>query len=616
MRRPPVADSLKAMTESVAHPFQVDLRSVVDLLSRHLYSSPQVFLRELLQNARDAIRARAEFDPDAPAGLVSIVPADAGSPFVLTDNGIGLDAAEASELLATVGRTSKRDEMLGLRRDGYLGQFGIGLLSCLMVADSIVVRSRSARGARPIEWVGSASGTFTLRELSDAEGADLPVGTEVSLTPRPDEAALVTGGRVRSLVRHYGRYLPDTQRLRMPQGWETLNDTSGLFDDPDPEVVLDAGEELLGTPPLAAIPLEAPGTRGFAYVLPWTPPPAARQAHTVYLSRMLVSDRTPDLLPDWAFFTRAIVTTDRLTPTASREAFVEDQSLADTRDALGRCIRRWITREAGRHSAAFESLVSIHQVALKSMALTDDDLARTLLPHLEFETSGGPVSLGEHLAEHREIRFAATVDEFRQLAAVVPTATPLFNAGYIHDADLLARVGEMHDVAVTRVRVADLMDDLDPPPLADRVRARELDARASAALAASDCDAATRVFQPADLPALYIVDPAVLRRRDRRAAGEGASSLYAELLAEVEGIVDDGPHARATLCLNWANDLVRRLSGLSDPVVFDRALRLLHVQARLAGHHPLTAADRAVLTTATIDLIQLSVGWEDHDDQS
>ena len=205
MRRPPVADSLKAMTESVAHPFQVDLRSVVDLLSRHLYSSPQVFLRELLQNARDAIRARAEFDPDAPAGLVSIVPADAGSPFVLTDNGIGLDAAEASELLATVGRTSKRDEMFGLRRDGYLGQFGIGLLSCLMVADSIVVRSRSARGARPIEWVGSASGTFTLRELSDAEGADLPVGTVVSLTPRPDEAALVTGGRVRSLVRHYGR---------------------------------------------------------------------------------------------------------------------------------------------------------------------------------------------------------------------------------------------------------------------------------------------------------------------------------------------------------------------------------------------------------------------------
>lgn len=95
---------------------------------------------------------------------------------MLTDNGIGLDAAEASELLATVGRTSKRDEMFGLRRDGYLGQFGIGLLSCLMVADSVVVRSRSAaRGGARSSGVGSASAP-SRGPLSDAEGADLPAG--------------------------------------------------------------------------------------------------------------------------------------------------------------------------------------------------------------------------------------------------------------------------------------------------------------------------------------------------------------------------------------------------------------------------------------------------------
>ncbi|WP_291475882.1 ATP-binding protein [Corynebacterium sp.] len=172
--------------------FQVDLGGVVDLLSRHIYSGRRVYLRELLQNGVDAIAARRETDPAAP-GTISIRPLTADrETFSLTDTGTGLTADEARDLLTTVGRTSKRDEF-GLQREGRLGQFGVGLLSCFMVADGITMISRAATpGASAIRWTGFADGTFELTELTAEQTEALPVGTTTHLTPRPDERSLLT----------------------------------------------------------------------------------------------------------------------------------------------------------------------------------------------------------------------------------------------------------------------------------------------------------------------------------------------------------------------------------------------------------------------------------------
>ncbi|MDX6261600.1 MAG: molecular chaperone HtpG, partial [Kribbellaceae bacterium] len=115
--------------------FQVDLHGVVDLLSNHLYSSPRVYLRELLQNAVDAITARRAVEADAP-GRIDVQVDDRR--ISVSDSGIGLNPDQVTELLATIGRSSKRDE-IGFARTEFLGQFGIGLLSAFMVAEEIEV---------------------------------------------------------------------------------------------------------------------------------------------------------------------------------------------------------------------------------------------------------------------------------------------------------------------------------------------------------------------------------------------------------------------------------------------------------------------------------------------
>lgn len=604
------------MSLSSSRPFQVDLRSVVDLLGRHIYSSPVVFLRELLQNGRDAIRARVDRDPGAPAGLIEIVPAESGEPFRFRDNGIGLTAAEAADLLSTVGRSSKRDELLQVRRESFLGQFGIGLLSCFMVSDRITVTSRSASGAPAIEWVGDAAGEFRVRELDEEDTSALPVGTEVVLHPRPDEATLLRRAQVSGLAERFGAYLPVRVTVSGRDGGRDTITRSPVFLDPasDPAATDDLGEDLLGRPPLAAIPLSVPetGTSGVAFVLPFPAPPGMRQPSTVYLGRMLVSSQIDTMLPPWAFFARAVLNTEHLTPTASREGFVDDGALEVTRDGIGQTLRGWIIRVARDEPWRFQEFLSVHAMALKAMAVHDDELAMAVLPWLTFETSGGTRTVTELAGDRREIRYVDTVDEFRQVAAVASPDAPVVNAGYSYDAELLRRLPALTGARVARVRAGDLLDELTAPPADDAEAARSLRTRATSALAETRTIVRVRSFEPASVSGLCIADPDAMRRQEIEQAKDAASgSLWGDVLGDIGAILDErgaGRHRGIELCLNWASPLVRQVASVVDAVVFDRTVKLLYVQSLLASHRPLTPADRAMLTGALGDIVALSAG--------
>ena len=609
------------MTDTTSRPFQVDLRGVVDLLGRHIYSSPQVFLRELLQNGRDAIHARRELDPQAPAGTLDIVPAGPGS-FRFRDDGVGLTAEEAAELLSTVGRSSKRDDIFGERREGYLGQFGIGLLSCFMVSDRIHVTSRSAKGAPAIEWIGDSSGEFQIRELDEVATHALPIGTEITLTPRPDDAAMLAREQISGLAEHFGRYLPVAVRIQEENGsWRRIS-REPEFLSHDRESLLAFGEQMLGSRPIDAIRLNIEGTqtRGVAYVLPFAPPPGARQANTVYLGRMLVSEHVDDILPEWAFFVRAVLDTTGLAPTASRESFIDSPALEHTREQIGQAVRAWILEQARAKPWVFQRFLGVHHLALKAMTLGDDEFARTVLPWLPVETSAGEMTIGELAERFGGARYTETVDEFRQIAAVAREGFPVVNGGYVHQAAMMRRLPELLDIPVTRATVNEILDGLAPVPLDDRARAVALETRATQALADVGCTVTTRRFTPEELPALVVVDPEVQRRIDReQTKNDIGGGLWGGIVGSVGDLIDarraaepESAHS-AQLCLNWRSPLVQRLAGLGDELVLSRTVRLLYVQALLASQRPLQANDRRILTQALGDMVSLSAGLSDHE---
>lgn len=168
-------------------------------------------------------------------------------------------------------------------------------------------------------------------------------------------------------------------------------------------------------------------------------------------------------------------------------------------------------------------------------------------------------------------------------------------------------------VTIELVDVAGELDRLDPPPLDDRDAAMALEERAGRVLTASGCSVTVRSIDQPELAALYVADPEVLRRIDRGRTKGITGSLWGGVLDRIDSTVsasrDDDLSAR--LCLNWSNRVVRALVRVQDDAVFARTVQLLYIQALLAGHHPLSDADRALMTTALSDLVSLSAGIEE-----
>ncbi|RAY15451.1 HSP90 family protein [Actinomadura craniellae] len=580
--------------------FQVDLRGVVDLLSRHLYSSPRVYLRELLQNAVDAITARG---PGAPAE----VGVETGNGVLrVHDTGIGLTHDEVHELLATIGRSSKRDE-LGFARHDFLGQFGIGLLSAFLVADEIEVVTRSARGGDAVRWTGFADGRY---RVGPAE-RDEP-GTTVTLRARPGDGDLVAPDTVAALARTYGSLLPI--ELTVDGVKITGSGPPWLDAHPDPgrrRRALDAYcQELYGFEPYDVIDLDVPeaGLTGVAFVLPRPVTPSARGAHRVYLKRMLLSEGIEGLLPEWAFFVRCVVDSGELRPTASREALYDDELLELTRQAIGDRLRQWLVRLAETDPARLNGFLRLHQLGVKAMALHDDEMLRIVDRWLEFETSAGPMTLHEFRRRHPGGRYTANVDEFRRLSAVSGAqGVGLVNGGYVYDTDIIERLPDIDpDVRLRRLDATELTTHFGVVDPAAELALRPFLALAQRAVDRLGCEVVVRDFDPASLPALYLTSRAAEHQTRLREAREAADDLWSDVLGALDGAAAAD---RPQLVLNHRNPLTRRITALAEEDLVELAVQGLYGQALLLGHHPLRAADTAVLNRSFLGLLD----WAVHD---
>ncbi|MEV5693801.1 HSP90 family protein [Micromonospora globbae] len=589
------------------HTFQVDLRGVVDLLSHHLYGSPRVYVRELLQNAVDAITARRATDPDAPA-LIRIEPPELTGDGTLRihDTGIGLTEAQVHELLATIGRSSKRDE-LGFSRHEFLGQFGIGLLSCFLVADEIRVLTR--HGDQPtVRWTGHSDGRYTVEPAPPGAGRSEP-GTTVTLAPRRDADQWFTTATVTDLARLFGSLLPVTVRVgdvvttAGPPPWPT---TAGApVDRPG---LIRYARETLGFDPFDVLPLSVPeaGLTGVAFILPEPVNPAARAGHRVYLKRMLLTEHADGLLPDWAFFAHCVVDASELRPTASREALYEDTLLTATREALGEQVRGWLVRLARHDPRRLAEFLQVHHLGVKALALHDDEMLRLVDEWWPMDTNVGTLTLAEFRQRHGLIRYAASLDEFRQLAAVAAAQDlAVVNGGYTYDTELIERLPTVdRSVLIERLEPSDLttrFDSLDPQV---ELALRPFLAAAQKALERTGCEVVIRAYDPVSLPALYLVSRSAAFNDQLAASRDRADELWAGVL---DAIAASAPPDRPQLVLNHRNPLLRRVSTLTDPELVGLAVEALYGQALLLGHHPIRPADAALLNSSFLGLLGRAV---------
>lgn len=584
---------------NMQHTFQVDLRGMIDLLSEHLYGGPEVYIRELLQNGVDAITARAAREPGHQGRLTLTLTGGDAPTLEFTDDGVGLTEAEVHEFLATIGRSSKRGAQ------DFIGQFGIGLLSCFVVANEIELITRSLKGTPAIRWTGHADGRYTLAE----HAGDVPFGTRIILRAKAGREEYFEPERVRELCANYGGLLPYPIEVRAPGQRSVVNERGAPWQreyaTPGERhaALLAYGEELLGSAPVDAVELRADsgGVHGVAFVLPWTPSLAARGKHRVYLRGMLLSEDSENVVPEWAFFVKCVLNAEALRPNAARDALHEDATLRAARDELGDALRAYLLRLSREDPARLRALISLHFLSIKALAADDDDFYALFVPWLPFDTTLGRMTLPEYLQRTSTVRFVSDLNLFRQVAQVATaTGRPVVHAVYTYDATLLRKYAHLHPETTVEELDADAFTaDFTALTPAEREDATVLQRVARDVLAEFECTAHLARYRPSDLTALYLPRGGNFTR-DLRRTRETVSGLWADVLGDLDELA--GEHV-AELHLNFDNPTVRRAATLPDGPVLRRVIGMLYVQALLLGHHPLGAREMRLLNDGMLELI-------------
>jgi molecular chaperone HtpG len=362
---------------SETHEFKAEVAALLNLVTNSLYTNSEIFLRELVSNAADALdkaRYQSLIDPEfggkelEPHILIT-VDKQAGT-LTMQDTGIGMTRDEAAQHLGTIahsGTLRYLEEMQRARAAGQvteagelnlIGQFGVGFYSAFMVAEEVIVTSLSGKpGSEAVVWRSSGDGRFVIepgsRELR---------GTTIELRLKPDGKEFLDRWRIEGLIKRYSNYIMHPIRLR-------VIDEQGADKDPEPRQINAAsaiwqrnpaeledkdyqefykhvmgGFVLPGDEPYARLHFSADAPIQF-HALLFVPGRAPadlfqedRKALQLFARRVLVMDSCDTLLPQYLRFVRGVVDSEDLPLNVSREMLQEHKSLA--------AIRRQLTRKA------------------------------------------------------------------------------------------------------------------------------------------------------------------------------------------------------------------------------------------------------------------------------
>lgn len=583
--------------------FKVNLGGMIDILANHLYSSPDVFVRELLQNGTDAISGRKLIAPEFQDGKIEIQ-VQSGKGLVFRDNGTGLTEQEIHQFLAVIGQSSKKDLQTGRILEDYIGRFGIGMLSCFMVTDEIVLKTRSVKQPEhAYEFHGNPDGTYQITEL---EHTDIAIGTEIIIQAKKGCETYFEEEKICELVRYYGLPLPFPVMMRNTETDDFYRINICFPEDAEhyQDTVMQLGRQIFDMKFLGYIPLESKSGlfSGVAYILPYAVSVHAKNTHRIYLKNMLLTENGDAILPKWSGFLKCFLNTSQLRPTASRESFYEDELLEQARQELSTCISEYLKNLSRTNPRLLEEIIKIHFMAIKSMACEDELFFQTFIPFLKFETNMGEYTGKDLLTRSEPVHYTTDMNQFHRTSALMLSQNQLLvNACYVYDASLLRMLQEYDDSFILcPLEFTSFEEFLEHPSVEAQVEADALLTLANQALQKFSCNAELKCFSPSQLPVFYMLDENAEIRREIQHSRDNSSDLFASML---NSFAEELSQSRATLFLNWRNPLIQKLISLNNPERQKICLEILYVQNLLTGRFPLQGNEMSLLNENLMQLI-------------
>lgn len=385
-------------------PFQAEVRQLLDLVVHSLYSDREIFLRELVSNASDALD-RARFaalqrndlrtTEEEPAITVR-ADKDKGT-ITVSDNGIGLTRTQAIEHLGTIARSGTKDfakslKETGTTADSLIGQFGVGFYASFMVAHRVEVQSLSGEpDAEAVRWASDGTGNFEV----DA-GSRTTRGTDVILHVRSEAAEFLDEDRLREVIEKHSAFVQYPVML----GGERVTEPKALWARDPKEVTDDEYKAFYRTigndwqDPLAWVHFRSEAPLEFASVLfiPEHRPfdldhPEVKRGLRLYQRRVLVLEAAEQILPKYLRFLRGMVDAPEVQLNVSREILQNTPVIqAIKKQVVKRTLRR-LKDLAHDDAAAYERFWTTFGATLKEGIAEDSDNKAQIVPLLRFRSS-------------------------------------------------------------------------------------------------------------------------------------------------------------------------------------------------------------------------------------
>ncbi len=420
--------------------FQTEVKQLLHLMIHSLYSNKEIFLRELISNASDAVdklRFEALSKPELLEGGAELkirVTFDKDAKTVtLEDNGIGMNREEAITHLGTIAKSGTADFMKHLsgdqKKDSHLiGQFGVGFYSAFIVADKVDVFSRRAGDAASegVHWSSKGEGDFEVATVEKAER-----GTRIVLHLKSGEDEFADGWRLRNIIKKYSDHI--ALPIELPKEvaavegeetpaveWETVNRASALWTRPRTEVKDEEYQEFYKhvahdfENPLSWSHNKVEGKLEYSSLL-YVPARApfdlyqreAPKGLKLYVQRVFVMDQAESFLPLYLRFIKGVVDSNDLSLNVSREILQKDPIIDSMKSALTKRVLDMLEKLAKNEPEQYKSFWKNFGQVMKEGPAEDFANKEKIAGLLRFASTNGDegeqvVGLAEYLARAKE----------------------------------------------------------------------------------------------------------------------------------------------------------------------------------------------------------------------
>eukprot|EP00042_Codosiga_hollandica_P045596 m.465976 g.465976 ORF g.465976 m.465976 type:complete len:696 (-) comp57057_c0_seq1:99-2186(-) len=401
---------LAAGASGKIHEFKAETKSLLDIVARSLYSESEIFVRELISNAADAIE-KLRFkqstdndvsDPDRPL-TISIDVDEKNQTFSIQDTGIGMTEEELVSYLGTIAKSGSKEFVADQSKQAgtsaqaaanIIGQFGVGFYSSFMVGSTVTVFSKSSTpGSKSYIWESDGVGAYTISESP----AELPRGTKIVIKLKDDHKKYASKDIISGIVKKYSNFINAPIHLNgaventvkplwtVPANQITEKEHSEFY-----QFIAKAWDEPKYTIQMSA---DAPiSVRALLYI-----PTIQREKFgleqtesgvSLYCRKVLIKSNMRGLLPSWLRFVRGVVDSEDIPLNLSRELLQDSSLIAKLKTLLTNKVIKYLDDQAKADPKKYEEFYKDHSRFLREGIYTDRTFAKQLLGLMRYESTG------------------------------------------------------------------------------------------------------------------------------------------------------------------------------------------------------------------------------------